>query len=87
MVHRNTNEPLTLFKCFTFTQTADDILLMLNKSCSPASAPSWPINARAYPSCRCMRGGVHPGQSITGAHSDKRDKQPCTLTLTPRDSF
>ena len=26
-------------------------------------------------------------QSITGPHRDKRDKQPHTLTLTPKDNF
>ena len=39
--------------------------------------------AGAYPSCHWVRGRVHPGQ-VTSPSQGRRDKQPCTLTLTPR---
>jgi len=37
----------------------------------------------AYPSCHQAGGRVHPGQDASPSQSQRRDKQPCTLTITP----
>ena len=67
---------------------------------SPKYHPSihflYPLNlsvgsrgAGAYPSGHWARGGVHAGQvaSPSQGHTEKQDKQPCTLTVTPRMCF
>ena len=46
--------------------------------------------AGAYPSSLRAIGGVLPWtgrQSFTGPHRDKRDKQPCMHTFTPKDNL
>ena len=45
--------------------------------------------AGVYPSCHWPRDIIHPGQvaSPYQGYRDKPDKQPSTLTLTPRDNL
>jgi len=66
----------------------------LKTSIHPFSIPSLRRSGRggagAYPSSHRGKGGVHPGQvaSPSQGHIDeKRDKQPHTLTLTPKDNL
>jgi len=45
------------------------------------------IQFEPIPSVIGREAGYIMDRSITGPHEDKRDKRPCTLTLTPRDSL
>ena len=48
---------------------------------------SIPALTGAYPSCHWARGRIHPGTCMFWTGARHRDKQPCTLTLTPRDNL
>ena len=69
--------------CSLFIHPSIHFLYPLNPSVG--SQGGWSLSQRSSSE---RRGKPWTGrQSITGPHRDKRDKQPCTPSLTPKDNF